>query len=216
MHHRDSAGAEEVVYAGGTQWMNSGSGVVHSERPAKELAEGGGDFEIIQFWINSPASKKMKAPSYQPLHAETTPQVVTDQGRVRVGVINGEYGGKTGTIEADSPLLILRMEMESGGKVSIPVPESYNTLVYVLDGEVALAGDQKATNKDMIHFANDGKGISLEATADTRAIVLSGEPIDEEVATYGPFVMNTEQELRQAIMDYQNGKMGNLKEEFED
>ncbi len=215
VHHRDSEGNEEVVNAGGTQWMNSGKGIVHSERPSKEVAEQGGDFELIQFWINSPASEKMNPPSYQPLHEKDTPTYISADKKVNIGVVNGTYKGKTGPIAASSELLILRMELQQGGKESMVVPKHYNTLIYVLDGTITVNDDTVLTNKEMAHFRNDGDDIAVEATADARAILLSGVPLKESVSSYGPFVMNTQREIMDAIEDYNSGKMGQLIETFE-
>lgn len=215
VHHRDSRGHESVVQAGGTQWMNSGMGLVHSERPAKELAEKGGDFEIIQFWVNSPAKHKMGQPSYQPLHPEKTPIVKTEDGKGSIGVVAGELHGKRSPIDTHSPLLILRLELEKGAVTSLPIPKSYNALSYQLDGALRINGQQDAGQKAMAWYQNDGDEIRLEALSDTRVILLAGEPLNEKISTYGPFVMNSQTEIMEAIRDYQQGKMGVLIEEFD-
>jgi redox-sensitive bicupin YhaK (pirin superfamily) len=214
VHHRDSMGKDEIVYSGGTQWMNSGSGLVHSERPPQELAEKGGEFEIIQFWINSPAKEKMKDPSYQPLSAEKTPMVKSTDGKIEVGVVNGTFKNVKGPIDASSPLTILRMEGKAGGKMTLPISKTYNCLFYLLDGTAKINGSQ-LTNKQMAVFNNDDENIDVEFSANSRAIVLAGQPINEKVATYGPFVMNTQTEIMTAMHDYQNGKMGVLHEKFD-
>ena len=215
VHHRDSLGHDEVVMAGGTQWMNSGSGLVHSERPPTELAKSGGEFEIIQFWVNSPASQKMKTPSYQPLKAEATPVVQSNDEKIEVGVVNGTFQGVDGPISADSPLLILRMEAKAEGKMDFTIPEGYNCLLYVLNGEMRVNDDQTVSTKEMADFNPDGSGFTVMATQNSRAIVLAGQPLNEPVSTYGPFVMNTQPEIIQALNDYQAGKMGQLVEQFD-
>jgi quercetin 2,3-dioxygenase len=214
VHHRDSTGIESIIEAGGTQWMNSGSGIVHSERPTKELAESGGKFEIIQFWVNSPAASKFDPPSYQPLKYEDTPIVTSEDGHVTIGVVAGQFHGKTGPVSGSSPLATLRLEATAKGKMSLEIPKNYNALLYVLDGGMII-GDKNVGAKDMVVFNNDGDSIDLIVLEDTRAIILSGEPINEPVVSYGPFVMNSEQEIREAIRDYQNGKLGTLVEHFE-
>ncbi len=215
VHHRDSLGTESIVLGGGTQWMNSGRGIVHSERPSKELAETGGRFEIIQFWVNAPAKNKMDEPDYQPLSKEETPIVCSDDGKVKVGVVAGDFQGTTSSIDTYSPMLILRLEVEQDGEMSIPIPENYNALLYLLDGSLEVNQQQEANEKDMLWFNNDSTGIHVKGKAATRAIVLAGEPIGESLATRGPFVMNTQREIVEAIRDYQAGKMGRLVEVFE-
>ena len=214
VHHRDSLGNSEVVEQGGTQWMHSGNGIVHSERPTKEIAEGGGEFEIIQFWVNVPAEKKMVPAYYHPLSAKDTPKVQSPDKKVDVSVVAGEFMGQQGPVTTHSALLTLRLVIEPGGRMELPLPAEYNALTYTLDGRLNVNGTHDAGAKDLVHFKNDGEGVVLEALEQTNVILLAGRPIEEPVATYGPFVMNTQQELMQAMNDYQNGKMGVLKEEF--
>lgn len=214
LHHRDSTGRSDIVVEGGVQWMNSGRGIVHSERPPKELAAEGGEFEIIQFWVNAPAAKKMEAPSYQPLPPSKTPIIPSNDGKAKIGLVAGEFAGQKGLIQSHSPVLILRIDIEANGKAEIPIPENYNAFIYQLDGALQVNGDTPTKAKDLTLFNNDGTGIKIEATEDTRLILLSGAPINEPVATYGPFVMNTQDEVMQALRDYQLGKMGQLIEEF--
>ncbi|MEM7161731.1 MAG: pirin family protein [Bacteroidota bacterium] len=214
VHHRDSIGNSDVIEEGGTQWMNSGNGIVHSERPKKEIAEEGGDFEIIQFWVNAPASKKTNPADYQPLRAEDMQIIKSEDGKCAIGLVAGELNDKRAEIDTYSQMTVLRLDMEKDGILNIPLDSQFNALIYVLDGEVQLQG-QIARDRDLIWFNNDGKSIELSATEQTRAILLSGKPIGEPLVTYGPFVMNTEREIAQAIHDYQQGKMGTLTEEFE-
>lgn len=214
VHHRDSLGTSEVVYAGGTQWMNSGSGIVHSERPAKELAQDGGPFEIIQFWMNAPAKYKMDEASYQPISKDETPLLSTSDNLVETYVVAGKHENLKGPIKPNSEVLILRVNMEKGGSKKVDIPEDFNALIYLLDGSIKI-NEQEIVGKQLIHFNNDGTSFAVEALDTARLIVLSGAPINEEISTYGPFVMNTEDEIRQAILDYQSGKMGILTENFE-
>ncbi|MEO9533251.1 MAG: pirin family protein [Crocinitomicaceae bacterium] len=215
VHHRDSLGTSEVVYAGGTQWMNSGSGIVHSERPAKELAAEGGKFEIIQFWINAPAKNKMDEADYQPISKEETPVIISEDKKTETFVVAGEFNEVKGPVNPYSEVLILRSNIKAGGKLNIDIPEDFNGLIYQLNGKIKFNNETVVEDKVMLHLNNDGTSIAVEALEDTRLIVLSGKPINEELSTYGPFVMNTENEIRQAINDYQNGKMGILTEEFD-
>ncbi|MCF8276243.1 MAG: pirin family protein [Flavobacteriales bacterium] len=215
VHHRDSLGTKSVIKAGGAQWMNSGKGIVHSERPPKELAEAGGDFELIQFWANTPADRKMEPAKYQPLTAEKTPWITSEDGKVKAGVVAGETLGKTGPIELMTPMLVMRFEIGKDGKMEVPIPKDFNAIFYLLDGKLEVNGERHAGAKDLVWFKNDGESISFEGLEETRAILLAGEPINEPLATYGPFVMNNQTQIMEALRDYQMGKMGVLIEEFD-
>ncbi len=216
LQHRDSEGNNSIVGQGGTQWMNSGKGIIHSERPTKKLAEQGGHFEIIQFWVNAPAKNKMDTPQYQPLSSNDTPKLTTEDQLAEIGVVAGEFKGINAVIDTYSPLLILRLNLKKGAKMDIPIPEEYNAFLYILDGELTINNKSKAKTKDLVWFENDGTEFSVDTKEDTRAILLSGSPLNENLVTYGPFVMNTEREIMDAIKDYQNGKMGILVENFEE
>jgi redox-sensitive bicupin YhaK (pirin superfamily) len=216
VHHQDSRGNNSVIMEGGTQWMNSGMGIVHSERPTKELVEKGGDFEIIQFWVNAPTKHKMDEPSYQPLSNEDTPFFKSEDDKIKISVVAGEVNGINGPIVTNSPLIVLNLAIEERGQVSIPLPENYNAMLYQLYGSLMLNNERATTAKDMVWFNNDGKSIAIEGMESTRAILLAGEPINEEITIYGPFVMNTQTEIMEAMRDYQMGKMGILIEEFDE
>ncbi|MCP4443161.1 MAG: pirin family protein [Aureispira sp.] len=215
VHHRDSEGFEDIISGGGTQWMNSGKGIIHSERPGKDLAKDGGDFELIQFWVNAPAKNKMEKPNYQAISKEKTPVVTSKDGKVHVGVVAGKFEGKESSIEAYSPILALRLVVEAGGEMSIPIPKHYNALLYQLDGELEINKSKETNARKMVWFENDSDTIHVKGLRNTRAILLCGEPIGEPVATHGPFVMNSREELMEAIHDYQAGKMGELIEKFD-
>ncbi len=216
VHHRDSMGNNSIVKSGGTQWMNSGDGIIHSERPGKEIAENGGSFEIIQFWVNAPAKNKRDKPSYQPLSKEKTPWTYSDDELIKVGIVAGEFSNTKSNIETYTPLTILRFEIQEGGEMEIPLPENYNAFIYILDGELTINKKNKGKTRDLIWFNNDGESFKIQGNSETRAILLSGSPINEPLATYGPFVMNTNREIMEALNDYQSGKMGILVENFED
>lgn len=214
LHHRDSRDHSSIVDAGGTQWMFAGRGIVHSERPSQALVEQGGDFEIIQFWVNVPAQFKMEQPEYIPLSAEDTPQYTSPDQKVKIGVITGEILGVKGAIKHPSPTTIARLNIANEGQVSLSIPPDYNAMIYVLDGQLNVNGST-AKDKDLIIFErNAEEEIQWQATADTRAILLSGQAIGEPVASYGPFVMNDQTEVMEALRDAQMGKMGVLIEEF--
>ncbi len=211
VHHRDSMNNSSVIYAGGTQWMHSGKGVVHSERPAKEIAENGETWELIQFWVNVPKTRKMVYPYYIPLTEEETP-TLSGEG-YKIGIVSGSLDGKTGPVKPETAVLALRFEFKAGAEKEVSYPENFNGFIYLLDG-AAIVNGKELKEKHIAVFGNEGENISIKATEDFRAILLAGEPINEPVNSYGPFVMNTETEIMEAIRDYQSGKMGFLVEEF--
>lgn len=211
VQHQDSLGNNAVVGAGGTQWMHAGSGIVHSERPSKAMVERGGENEIIQFWVNSPARFKMQPPSYLAISAEQTPTIQREKHQIQV--VAGSYESIEGPAKTYSPQLLLRVEAEAGATIPLEIPDNYNALVYLLNGQ--LESQEKSANAgDLIWFKNNGRQIYLTVKEDSRFILLSGQPIGEAVAKYGPFVMNKADELQQAIADFQDGKMGQLNEQF--
>ena len=213
VHHRDSRGNNNVVYAGGTQWMHAGMGIIHSERPPADIFERGGMQEIIQLWINTPAKHKMDQPSYIPLNAEDTPAILSNDGLVRVNIISGELDNINGPIPSLSPINTFTAEFKQGGKYFFNIPPSHNLFIYVLDGKLKINGDTEVVGKYAAVFENDGNSFEAEALEDTRFLVGSGEPLNEPVASHGPFVMNNQTEILQAFRDYQLGKMGILIEE---
>lgn len=207
VRHQDSFGNDVVVKAGGTQWMHAGKGIVHSERPSEELAQKGGMQEMIQFWVNTPAKYKMEKAYYLPLSEEDTPSI-NGEGYT-VGVVAGKYENVIGPAKTFSPMVLLRGKVDADSLVEIKTNPNYNTLVYLLDGQVEINGET-SYRKDLIHFSNEGDLIRIKAQKDTRFILLSGEPIGEDVTSYGPFVMNTQTEILEAMRDAQMGKMGVL------
>ena len=213
VRHQDSIGNNVVVSAGGTQWMHAGKGIVHSERPGLELVENGGDQEFIQFWVNTPGEYKMEAPYYLPLSAEDTPLI--HRKGVSIGVVAGDLEGVQGPAKTYSPQTLLRVEAESNSKIEIPIPKNYNTILYLLNGSLLIDGE-KIKAKTMVWFKNDGEKLSFEADEASTFIILSGEPIGEPVVSYGPFVMNNQEELKQAVFDFQSGQMGELIETFDE
>ena len=210
--HRDSLGNEAVVNDGGTQWMFAGRGLTHSERFGKELPMKGGNLEFIQFWVNAPHKNKLDAPFYKPISIEETPLV--EEEKSKVWVVSGDYKNVKGVAPTYSPQLLLRGELEKNSELNIPVPETYNTILYLLDGELEVDG-KKLIRKDMVIFNNEKGEIELKANDTTRFIILAGEPIGEPVASYGPFVMTNQTEIMEALRDSQMGKMGVLIEEFD-
>jgi len=213
VHHRDSRGHNSTVYAGGAQWMNAGMGIIHSERPPDDIQEIGGRQEIIQLWINTPAQHKMDAPSYFPVQAEDVPSTTSEDGKVKLNVFSGELMGINGPVPSQAIVNAATLVFQKDGKISIPLPANHNAFIYLLDGQLKVDGFGLVDELHLVHFKNDGDGISLEAIQATRVLLLSGLPLNEKVAHYGPFVMNTQTQIMEAMRDYQMGKMGVLIEE---
>ncbi|MBC5992328.1 pirin family protein [Pontibacter cellulosilyticus] len=208
VHHRDSRGNDSVVYEGGTQWMNAGLGIIHSERPPEDIEERGGVQEIIQLWVNLPKSHKMQQPEYIALQAEDTPQLELEGGKISVSVVAGEFQDTRGPIKTAVPILSLRIFMQAGSSYTFPIPETHSAFLYLLDGQVSYEGFGLVEWHHVVVLNNDGSSFSLKAKEDTRILLMAGEPIKEPVVSHGPFVMNTQTEILQAMRDYQMGKMG--------
>lgn len=213
VHHRDSRGNSSVVYEGGTQWMNAGMGIVHSERPPADIQERGGEQEIIQLWVNLPKAHKMNQPEYIPLQAEDTPVLELEGGSTKVKVVAGTFEDVEGPIKAPTAVLALRIEMKPDASYAFPIPEQYNAFLYLLDGRVKLEGYGEVEGHHLVLLNRDGEGCTITAKEHTRILLLAGMPLNEPVASHGPFVMNNQTEILQAMRDYQQGKMGILVEE---
>lgn len=211
VHHRDSRGNNSVVYAGGTQWMHAGMGIIHSERPPSEMAEKGGLLEIIQLWINVPGINKMEQPSYQALSKETTPVIQEDL--LTIQVVAGQLHEISGPIRTITPMNVYRLEFQKGSEYTFPVPEGHNALIYFLNGKARISGYGLIEGKNLALFENEGDQVSISAIDDFKGIFLTGKPLNEPVEIYGPYVMNTQTQIMQAVRDYQMGKMGFLVEE---
>lgn len=213
VHHRDSRGNDNVVYAGGTQWMNAGMGIIHSERPPQDIHEIGGRQELIQLWVNTPASHKMDQPAYYPLTEAETPSIVSENGLVKINIQAGELNGIRGKIPTFSSVNAFTVTMQKGGSFKFSIPGSHNAFIYLLDGKVQVTGDSEVEANYAAIFNNDGEGFELTAMEDTRLFVGTGEPLNEPIASHGPFVLNNQTQLMEAFRDYQMGKMGVLIED---
>jgi hypothetical protein len=194
--------------------MFAGRGITHSERPVKELAENGGTLEFIQFWVNVPAKNKMEQPYYKAITKEETPIYLSDDKKVEVAVVSGELNGVKGKVDTYTPLNTLRFNFLMDGEIEFEIPNNHNTLFYLLKGKVRVNDLKEINSKDLVHFENDNSKIKFTTKENGYGILLSGTPIGEEVESYGPFVMNTQTEIMEALRDAQMGKMGVLIEEF--
>lgn len=208
MRHKDSLGNEGILEAGDIQWMTAGRGIIHSERASDSILQKGGAIEGIQLWVNLSSKHKLTPPKYQEIKKEEIPSIIEQEGKVSHRLVSGYLHGTKGVVDTFSPMLIIQTKILVGGKTEIPIPENFNACIYILAGKIILNGNFSYSIGQMIHFANVGEGISLEGLQDAEILVLCGEPIEEPLAQYGPFVMNNQTEIMEAIRDYQMGKMG--------
>jgi redox-sensitive bicupin YhaK (pirin superfamily) len=206
IRHKDSLGNEGILEAGDIQWMTAGRGIIHSERASDSFMENGGTIEGIQLWVNLLAQDKMTKPKYQEIRKNDIPVIA--ETKVTHRLISGQWNGQKGIVNTFSPMIIIQTSILSGGKTQIPIPENFNACIYILSGEITLNDNFDYSAGKMIYFTNRGDGIGIEGLADTEILVLCGEPIEEPLAQYGPFVMNSQTEIMEAMRDYQMGKMG--------
>ena len=193
--------------------MNAGMGVMHSERPPDDILERGGQQEIIQLWVNTPARHKMDQPEYFPLQANDIPNFVTDDGLATINVIGGELMGVKGPVPTKTPVNAATLDLKKGATVDIALPPDHNSFLYILNGKINIADYGLTEPLHAAVFANDGEGIGIQALEATRILLMSGAPLNEKVVSHGPFVMNTETQILEAMRDYQKGKMGILIED---
>jgi hypothetical protein len=215
MEHKDSQGHAGKLTPGDVQWMTAGAGVIHSEMPEREFARGGGRLHGFQLWVNLPRRDKMMRPRYQEIPAGKIPSARTDDGLVSVKVIAGEALGARAAIETRTPITYLHFTLRPGGRVTQPVPAGYNAFAYVFEGEGRFGEEgERATRGQMVMFARDGDAVTIENGDDAGAplglLLIAGAPLGEPVARYGPFVMNTQEEIYQAVEDYRSGRMGEI------
>lgn len=213
--HKDSEGHRGVLNPGDVQWMTAGAGVVHSEMPSSEFTRTGGRLHGIQLWVNLPQRDKMIAPRYQEVGAAQIPVVQSSDRSVTVRVIAGEALGAKAVIETRTPMIYLHFTLQPGTSVVQRVPKEYNAFAYLLDGSGLFGTEQeRGDDGQMVMFAPDGDEVVIANPADAQQsldfLLIAGVPLNEPVVRYGPFVMNTEAEIIQAIEDYQNGRMGRI------
>jgi redox-sensitive bicupin YhaK (pirin superfamily) len=221
--HKDSRGNSGKLGPGDVQWMTAGAGVIHSEMPEKEFLHAGGNLHGFQLWVNLPQRDKMITSRYQDTPSSKIPVAQTEDGAVKVKVIAGEALGARAIIQTRTPIFYLHFTLQPGAKVVQPVPKEYNSFAYIIKGEGLFGtpdNPKVAKRGQMIIFDNDGDEVVISGPADTSTtatdksaldlLLIGGVPLNEPVARYGPFVMNTKEEILQAIEDYQNGYMGEI------
>jgi quercetin 2,3-dioxygenase len=204
--HRDNAGHSGVIRPGDAQWMTAAGGIFHEEYHEERFAREGGRMHMMQLWVNLPRKDKMAPPGYQGLEAHKFPNVALPGGGA-VRVIAGEYQGARGPAKTFTPITMLDVHLTAGGELPVALPASYNALAVIARGRITVDG-KSAGEGELVLFGNDGESLSLSATEDAHVIVLAGEPIDEPVVQYGPFVMTSVDEIEQTILDLEQGKFG--------
>ena len=207
--HHDSTGNSGVINPGDVQWMTAGAGILHKEYHEKEFSKKGGPFEMIQLWVNLPAKNKLAKPQYQAITADQMGKVTLADNNGTVNVIAGLFNEHKGPATTFTPVNMFDIRLKKGGTLTTEIPVTHNTVLLVVDGEITVNGE-KAGRHDFVLFKNEGEEINISAGKDSVVLLLSGEPINEPIAQYGPFVMNTHRELQEAFQEFQSGKFGVL------
>lgn len=210
--HHDSHGNSGVIREGDVQWMTAGAGVLHKEYHEKEFSKKGGLFQMAQIWVNLPAKFKMTHPKYQALENKDLTRVQLEDGKSYVEIIAGEYNGMKGPATTFSPVNMMNANLEQGQSAMFSFNKDYNTGILVVDGEVKVNNSVSAGENNFVLFGHEGEDIEIEAVKKCIVLILSGEPINEPIASNGPFLMNTEGEIKEAYNDFYNGKFGYLED----
>jgi len=206
--HHDSAGGGGEIKEGDVQWMTAASGVLHKEYHAESFCATGGDFQMVQLWVNLPAKDKMSTPKYQAIENSNIPKIKVEGGIVEV--IAGAYQDHKGAASTFTPINMLNAKLTSGGSAEFSFPSNHNTCILVIEGEVILNNTEDVPLDHLALFKNEGETFTIKASQDSIVLILSGEPINEPIAAHGPFVMNTREQIMEAFQDYELGKFGEL------
>lgn len=210
--HGDSSGNKGVIGEGDVQWMTAASGILHKEYHEEEFSKTGGEFQMVQLWVNLPAKDKMSKPKYQEIVKDRIGKYILPADAGNIEVISGDYQGIKGAASTFTPVHLYNARLNKGAKASFSFPASYNTALLVVEGSIRVNGETDVTTDHLALLANDGEDFSIEASENAVVLVMSGEPIQEPIATYGPFVMNTKAEIVQAVEDFNMGKFGYLED----
>ena len=208
--HHDSSGGGGMIGEGDVQWMTAASGVLHKEYHAEEFSKKGGEFQMVQLWVNLPAKDKMSKPKYQAISHDQITKV--DLPGVCIEVIAGEYAHSKGPASTFTPIHLYNAKLKAGGGASFSFPSHFNTALLVIEGSIAVNQEEKVPVDHFVLMDNDGESFTIKAEEDSIVLILSGEPINEPISAHGPFVMNTPDEIRQAFNDYHQGKFGVLED----
>jgi len=210
IEHHDSSGGGGVISEGDVQWMTAASGVLHKEFHEKEWSKKGGEFQMVQLWVNLPAKDKMSTPKYQAIENSTINRFQIENNGGEIEIIAGDYQGINGSASTFTALHLYNANLKDGGKAKFSFPSHYNTGLLVIEGSLKVNQTTEAPTNHFVLMTNEGEEFEIEATSDSVILILSGEPINEPIASHGPFVMNTREEIVQAFEDYNNGKFGYL------
>ncbi|OOF86217.1 pirin family protein [Rodentibacter ratti] len=208
--HRDSHGGGGTIGTGDVQWMTAGSGVMHEEMHSEKFAKEGGLFEMVQLWVNLPAKDKMTEPKYQAIKSADIPVVKLPNDAGQVRVIAGELLGTTGSASTFSPINMWDTTMNANATHTFSVPESHNVVILVLEGTIQVGGEAVARRGELVTFERGGTDVLIESNNEAKLLILTGEPLNEPIVGYGPFVMNTREQIVEAFNDVQTGKFGRL------
>ena len=208
--HRDSTGQGGVIGPGDVQWMTAARGILHEELHSPVFAKTGGPFRMVQLWVNLPAKDKMTAPGYQAILDADIPMVELGKATGHLRVIAGDYRGTRGPAGTFTPVNVWDLRLKAGASLSLDLPDGHTSAIVVLSGRLEVGGSRPASEAELMLLSREGSDIRIGADADSIVLVLTGEPIDEPVVGYGPFVMNTREEIQQAITDFNAGRFGEM------
>ena len=211
VEHRDSTGNGGIIGKGDVQWMTAAGGILHEEFHSPAYAAKGGPFEMVQLWVNLPAKDKLAPAGYQGIVDAQIPAVALPAQAGTLRVIAGEYAGHPGPARTFSPMNVWDIRMTAGKRAELPQPDGWSTLIVVLDGTVQINGEAVLRAAQRATLSTAGSGVTIEANSDAKLLLLAGEPIDEPVVGHGPFVMNSQQQIIQAIADFNSGKFGQMR-----
>lgn len=210
--HHDSSGNSGIIYPGDVQWMTAASGILHKEYHEEAFSKKGGVFQMVQLWVNLPAKDKMSRPKYQALKHSEIAKINLPNDAGTIEVIAGSFNQTNGSASTFTPIEVYNARLVKDGKVNVNFPASFNTAFVIIEGDVKINGSSIAKTDQLVHFKNEGEVIEIEALADSVVLMLSGEPINEPITQYGPFLMNKPEEIQQALADYNEGKFGYLED----
>jgi redox-sensitive bicupin YhaK (pirin superfamily) len=210
VEHRDSSGGGGLIGPGDVQWMTAASGLIHTEKHGKDFAKNGGSFEMVQLWVNLPKKDKMSRPGYQGIKNKDIPVVAIPENAGSVRVIAGEYQNNKGPASTFTPINLWDVRLNKGHKAEFKVLAGQTTAVFVLSGEVTLHDGEIIRDAELALLERDDETFTLEASSDTKILIMTGDPINEPIVGYGPFVMNSNAEIKQALQDFEDGKMGKI------
>jgi len=208
--HRDSTGQGGVIGPGDVQWMTAGSGILHEEFHSPAFTQKGGQLHMVQLWVNLPAKDKMTPPGYQAILNAEIPRVEIDNGAATARVIAGEFLGARGAAHTFTPMQVVDLEIQTGHSVTLPAYVGWNTALVILNGKALINQEHSAHGAQLVVFSQEGDALVIEAKEEVKALLLSGQPLNEPIVGHGPFVMNTMEEIKQAFVDFQSGGFGRM------